>query len=94
MNKRSIIINGVKAAEFDLVKKCGRNILNDLVMIKAVSIDSLVPHYRPHFKLEHKRYKFKYKLNDKQIMWRGFFIYSDSRIVKIYIDSKNNHLVI
>ena len=94
MKKSEIIINGIRAERFRLVHKYRRDILNDLVMVRS-GHGFIEPYYRPQFKLESKR--FKYKIGElrrglstnRKIKWRGFYIYSNSDIVKIYIDSKN-----
>jgi len=82
MDKPELIINGLRAADFVLVKKYGRNILNDLIVIKCLR-NSSKPLARHQFTIKSGPYK--YSLNET-LIWRGLYVGIGSRIYHIYID--------
>ena len=93
MNKPAIIINGIKAAEFKVVNKHKAQILNNLIYLLD-RYDPACPKHRT--KVEIPSTKFNYDIGDKymgnrKIIWRGFYIYPDSTVIKIYI--KNNFII-
>lgn len=96
MNKSQIIINGVRAAEFVLVRKYGRNILNNLVVVLR-DIGDRKPMHRNQFELPTK--KFKYKIGDAiyydRIIWRGFYIghTPPTNVLKYHIYIDEDHRI-
>lgn len=58
MNHKKLIINGLKAAEFELVKKYNKIFLNGLIYFKILSSIK-----RPYFRNKYKLKRFKFTKN-------------------------------
>lgn len=76
MNKSQIIINGIRATEFVLVRKYDRYILNNLIAIHFAENDNIKPNHRPWVELPATEFKYAIgeKIFDSEIIWRGYYI--------------------
>ena len=84
MDKRTIIIGGVRAAEFKIEKLIAHNpVINNLVLITLIPKDDFKPDHMPRRVIKKADYKFNYAISDK-ITWRGFMLHH-GKLIKVYL---------
>jgi len=90
MNKRTIIINGIRAAKFKITFNDGYNFLNDLILVSFYS-NTEKPTSSIKITIKPRHTKFKYPIGfsyrNLKIIYAGLYIYNN-KILKMYVLEK------